>query len=191
MYSNKRSRDVLELPRAKRLYEAGSSLLRRDWLNSIVVYDPRKRIKRNPDGTFTIRICAGMALRKEHVDEMLAAVSTSTEPAFLRFEAHEDGQMSVSVQTTYPAECVVRREKRKNDPDPWFQHLDLAASNAEPVCAKVVWSNELLSVPDYNRKCLLHVHRMPPLDAEGRATGEMGIHVGARGANASGTKRDA
>lgn len=158
----KRSISTRDLPRARRLHAASVAILKLDWIRKSVVYNVEHRMKRREDGTFTMRMCAGVFLKKEHIEELLQLVSTDTEPAYLHFQALDNGQMDVSVETTYPAECVLRRESRKMDVDAWWKNLDLLDKNTEIPCAKSVWSNELLSIPTYERKCVMYVQRAPP-----------------------------
>jgi hypothetical protein len=158
----KRTRDVRDLPRSKRLYEASLALLKRDWVQKAVVFNPEQRIKRRPDGTFSLRICEQTIIRKEHVEEILNAVSTDTEPAYVQFKALENGQMEISIETSYPAESAIRRESRKDDADSWWRHLDLMDKKSEVPSAISVWSNELLSISEYDRKCIMFAHRTKP-----------------------------
>jgi hypothetical protein len=137
------------------------AILKLDWIKTMVVSNTEHRMKRRPDGTFTMRMCAGTILKKEHIEELVKAVSTDTEPAYIHFQALENGQMNVSIETTYPAESSIRVEKRKTqgDGDPWWMNLDMIEKDAEIPACRSVWSNEILSIPNYDRKCVMFVQR--------------------------------
>lgn len=155
----KRKRDT-DLPRAKRLHAASVSLLRRDWVQKEVL--AKDGVARNADGTFSLTMRKDCILTRAQVDEIVKAVNTDTEVAYVRFHVCE-GRLVVSVENEYPAKAAMRREERKKEGDSWWRHLDVHEKKGEDVTADCVWSNELAAVPEYDRRCLLTVQ---PLAAD-------------------------
>lgn len=151
----KRKRDT-DLPRAKRLRAASVSLLEREWIRKEVL--AKDGVQRRADGTFSFTFRHGCVLTRACVDEIVRAVNTETEISYVRFYVNEEGYMVASIENEYPARSTLRREQRKDETDSWWKHLDLHEKNGEDATVDCVWSNELLSVPEYDRKCLLTVH---------------------------------
>lgn len=155
----KRSRAARDMSRPTRLREASVALFRKPWLRAIAVAPSEEKVEFRADGTFAFTVCAMKHIEFEHVRELVDAVSTPEEPAYIRFEALDSGRMRVSVETTYPPESAMRRENRKNDANVWYRHLDIEDRDAGRVKARVVWSNELMDVPQYGRNTLMVVAR--------------------------------
>ncbi len=159
MFKRKRDNND-DLPRKKRLHSASVSLLRRDWVGKNVL--GKDGVQRNSDGTFSFRMLKGLILTRAQVDEIVKAVVTDTEAAYVKFSV-EDGRMVISVENSYPAKSEMRREARKKEGTSWWKNIDMLNENVGlgkergDVTADVVWSNELMAVPEYDRKCVMLV----------------------------------
>lgn len=153
----KRKRDT-DLPRAKRLHAASVSLLQRDWVQKEVL--TTGGVTRNPDGTFSFRMRKRCILTRAQVDEIVKAVNTETEVAYVHFYV-DDGHLVVSVENEYPPKSAMRREERKKESDPWWKNLDMHEKKGEEVTMDSVWSNELAAVTEYDRRCIMAVHPLP------------------------------
>lgn len=150
----KRKRDA-DLPRKKRLHAASVSLLQREWVQKEVL--AKDGVDRRPDGTFLFRLRKMCILTRAQVDEIVKAVVTDTEMAYVHFYV-DDGHLVVSVENEYPAKSAMRRDERKKETDPWWRNLDLHDKKAEECTADSVWSNELAAIPEFDRKCMITAH---------------------------------
>lgn len=150
-----------ELPRRKRLQAASVSLLTREWVAKEVL--SKDGVRRRPDGTFSFRMRKDCVLTRAQIDELIEAVRTDTEAAYVKFSTDDDGHLVVSVENEYPAKAALRREEREKEPDAWWRHLDLVEKKSETVMADEMWSCELEDISAFGRACLLTVNANPKL----------------------------
>lgn len=152
----KRKRDE-ELPRSKRLLAASADLLRREWVQKLVL--SKDGVTRRADGTFAFKLRKMSILTRPQIDEIVKAVVTDTEMVYVHIYV-EDRHLVVSVEIEYPAKSAMRREERKKDSDLWWRNVDLHDKNADDLTTDSVWSNELAAIPEFDRNCMITAHPM-------------------------------